>query len=81
MKPGMKREPADVKFRRMMIILAKISGDIAEMKQAMATKDDISLLNRRMDGFAGLLEDSRIRWAVHADVLVRHDARITRLEA
>ena len=45
--------------RRTMIAVAKMTGDIAEMKSAMATKDDISGLNRRMDGFVSRLEARR----------------------
>jgi hypothetical protein len=66
--------------RRTMLYLAQMSGDLVEMKKNMATKDDISALNERMDGFSGLLLDSRQRWAVHADTLKRHDTRLTALE-
>jgi hypothetical protein len=66
--------------RRMMVAVARMAGDIADIKANMATKTDISALNARMDGFSGLLEDSRMRWAVHADTLARHEARIARLE-
>lgn len=66
--------------RRFMIAVAKMTGDMADIKANMATKGDISSLNARMDGFAGLLEDSRRRWAVHADVLARHDERLNKLE-
>ncbi|MFI5344789.1 MAG: hypothetical protein ACHQ51_00290 [Elusimicrobiota bacterium] len=34
----------------------------------------------RMDGFSGLLLDSRQRWAVHADTLTQHHERLTKLE-
>ena len=66
--------------RRMMVAVARMAGDIADIKANMATKTDISALNARMDGFSGLLEDSRMLWAVHADTLARHEARIARLE-
>lgn len=69
--------------RRFMVAVARLTGDMADIKAAMgnmATKGDISALNARMDGFAGLLEDSRRRWAVHSDTLARHDERIGKLE-
>ena len=72
-------------MERTMIAVARMAGDIAEMKQVMATKmatkDDISSLNARMDGFSGLLQDSRLRWAVHSDTLSEHDKRLKKLEA
>lgn len=42
-------------FRRTMVTVAQM-------------KADISALNGRMDGFSGLLLDSRQRWAVHTDI-------------
>lgn len=47
--------------RRMMLAVAQMRGDMADIRANMATKADISALNARMDGFAGLLEDSRRR--------------------
>jgi hypothetical protein len=71
-------------FRRTMVTVAQMKGDMAEMKDYLknnvATKADISALNGRMDGFSGLLLDSRQRWAVHADTLKQHDGRISKLE-
>lgn len=66
--------------RRMMVAVSRMAGDMADIKANMATKSDISGLNARMDGFSGLLEDSRMRWAIHADTLARHETRISRLE-
>lgn len=44
-------------FRRTMIDVADMAGDIAGIKRCLATqvatKDDISMLNERMDKFAG----------------------------
>jgi hypothetical protein len=71
-------------FRRTMINIARMDGNIHEMNRSiatMATKDDISGLNTRMDGFSGLLLDSRQRWAVHADTLTQHNERLTKLES
>ena len=70
---------------RIMVTTAQFAGDLADLKgfimKNMATKDDISALNARMDGFSGLLEDSRYRWAVHSDTLTSHDARLRKLES
>ena len=79
---GVKSEMQDIKamFRRTMINMARMDGNIDEMKRSLATKDDISGLNARMDGFSGLLLDSRQRWAVHADTLTQHHERLTKLE-
>jgi hypothetical protein len=66
-------------FRRTMVTVAQMKGDLADLKDYlkdnMATKADISALNGRMDGFSGLLLDSRQRWAVHADTLNEHRER------
>ncbi len=70
----------DATLNRVMITVAKIDGNMTEMRRDMATKQDISLLNERMDGFSGLLLDSRHRWAVHANTLVEHDERLKALE-
>ncbi len=61
--------------------MADLIGTVAEMKEAMPTKQDISGLNSRMDGFSGLLLDMRHRWAVHADTLAEHDKRLKKLES
>jgi hypothetical protein len=83
---GMKSEMSDLKamFRRTMASVAQLKGEFADLqdylKENMATKGDISALNSRMDGFSGLLLDSRQRWAVHADTLKQHHDRLTKLE-
>jgi predicted nucleic acid-binding Zn-ribbon protein len=82
---GMKSEMTDLKamFRRTMLVVARMEGKIDSIEHgmsSMATKDDISALNARMDGFSGLLLDSRQRWAVHADTLKQHHDRLTKLE-
>jgi hypothetical protein len=66
--------------RRMITTLIRLESKIDGAIEKMATRDDISRLNERMDGFSGLLLDSRQRWSVHADVLQRHDARIADIE-
>jgi cob(I)alamin adenosyltransferase len=83
---AVKTDMADLKgmMRRIMMSVAKLAGEVSDLKdylkENMATKSDISALNKRMDGFSGLLEESRLRWAVHSDTLARHDARLTKLE-
>ena len=71
-------------LNRTMISVAQLVGSMADMRQYlaenMATKQDISHLSSRMDGFSGLLLDSRHRWAVHAETLADHDERIKKLE-
>ncbi len=70
-------------FRRTMVVVARMDGridDIQKSLSALAAKGDISSLNDRMDGFAGLLLDSRQRWAVHPDTLNQHHDRLTKLE-
>ena len=72
------------KLNRTMMTVAQLVGSMADMKQYltdnMATKKDMSDLNSRMDGFSGLLLDSRHRWAVHAETLSAHDERLKKLE-
>jgi len=72
------------KLNRTMITVAQLVGGMADMKQYlsenMATKKDMSDLNSRMDGFSGLLLDSRHRWSIHAETLTQHDERLKTLE-
>lgn len=70
----------NAKLDRTMVTVAQLVGKVGEMDDKISTKADISWLNERMDGFAGLLLDSRHRWAIHADVLVEHDKRLKKLE-
>lgn len=74
----------NTRLKRTMVSVAGLVGDMADMKEYlaenMATKKDMSDLNSRMDGFSGLLLDSRHRWAVHAETLSEHDARLKKLE-
>ncbi|MBI4371519.1 MAG: hypothetical protein HY552_04400 [Elusimicrobia bacterium] len=64
--------------------LQEKQAGLATRKELVAFKDEIL---KRMDGFTALLEDSRTRWAVQSDVLLRHhnlldshDQRLTRIE-
>jgi len=72
------------KLNRTMISVAGLVGEMTELKEYlaenMATKKDMSDLNSRMDGFSGLLLDSRHRWAVHAETLSAHAERLKKLE-
>lgn len=72
------------RLNRTTISVAQLVGDMSDTKrylaENMATKKDMSDLNARMDGFSGLLLDSRHRWAVHAETLADHDARLKKLE-
>jgi hypothetical protein len=83
---AVKSDMTDLKgmMRRTMMSVAKLTGEISDLKdylkENMATKADISALNKRMDCFSGLLEESRLRWAVHSDTLAQHDARLGKLE-
>lgn len=71
----------DATLNRVVGTVANLVGVVADMNADMATRKDISNLNERMDGFAGLLLDSRHRWAVHAETLVKHDERLAKLES
>lgn len=83
---GVKGDMKDLKamVRRTMVQVERLSRDLSELKDFlkvnMATKEDISKLSARMDGFSRLLLDSRPLWAVPADALKRHDDRPTKLE-
>ncbi len=72
------------RLKRTMVSVAGLAGGMSDLKlylaENMATKKDMSDLNARMDGFSGLLLDSRHRWAVHAETLSEHDARLKKLE-
>ena len=71
-------------LRPIQINVARHTGELADIREElkgvrtnMVTRDEF---HSRMDGFAGLAEDSRRRWATHADVLTKHDERLKKLE-
>ena len=77
-----RKDVGDVKsmLRRTMLNVADLTGEVAGIKHRMATKDDISLLNRRMDKFAGLQSDANVNAARNLHRLDDHDDRLDRLE-
>ena len=79
----LKSDVSDLKMvtRRTAVTVTTLAGKMDLIIDRMATKDDISGLNRRMDAFAGMHEDMRYRWAIHAATLSEHDKRLTNLES
>jgi len=67
--------------RNISMALSRLIGDIADMKRSMASKADISMLVKRMDGFADMLHDSRWDWGKQKVRLDEHEKRISTLEA
>jgi uncharacterized phage infection (PIP) family protein YhgE len=67
--------------RNIAVLTAQVIGDMAEMKRNMATRDDISMLVKRMDGFVDILQDSRWDWGKQKVRLDDHEKRISVLEA
>jgi len=80
---SVKSDVGDLKsiVRRIAVTTSALSGKLDALNERIATKADIDGLNRRMDGFAGLQEDMRFRWAIHADTLTEHHRRLTKLES
>ena len=82
---GLKTEMAETKVvvRRLAIQMTKLTSEISEFKTQV--KSDLAVLldtiNRRFDGMAAILEDTRYRHAVHADTLLQHDLRLKKLES
>jgi len=83
---GMRRGMDDLKsmFRRTMVVVANLTGDLGEVKHTLktevATKDDVSLILKRMDGLSGKVDDMRYDWAKHTTRLDDHERRIGRFE-
>lgn len=80
---SLKTDVADIRvvMRNMLGTLVRIEESMRETRAYMfekcVTRDEF---HSRMDGFSAKLEDSRFRWAVHADTLQRHDERLSTLE-
>ena len=81
---GARFDKLDAKVDRTIVTVSQLVGSVYEldrkvsgMEIKMVTRDEF---HSRMDGFAGLAEDSRQRWAVHANTLVEHDKRLKKLE-
>jgi chromosome segregation ATPase len=67
-------------FRRTMIHVANMTGDIADMKRDVATKDDISRITGSIAGLSGKVDDMRLDWARSHDRLNEHEMRLDHLE-
>jgi len=82
----LKSEAADARATTKLIIKtlvrieAKVDDGFAEIATRMATRNDISGLNDRIDGLAGKVDDMNLKWANHRDRLDDHHKRIIRLE-
>lgn len=79
----LKTDVADIRvvMRNMLGALVRIEESLRETRTYVydkcVTRDEF---HSRMDAFSSKLDDSRFRWAVHADTLQRHDERISALE-
>lgn len=71
-------------FRRTMIHVANMTGDIAgirhELATNVATKNDVSMLFDRIDDFAGFRKDSNFNESKNVHRLDEHDDRLKKLE-
>lgn len=66
--------------RRIALTLTRIEGKVDGVKRDMVTRDDFSTLMKRMDGFSGMLQDSRWDWGKQKVRLDEHERRISSLE-
>lgn len=66
--------------RRLAISVAQLNENYSVVSARLDNMPTRSELASHMDRIVGLLEDSRLRWSVHADVLAQHDKRLTKLE-
>lgn len=64
---------------RTMIAVAQMTGDIADIKRNMATKEEVSRLTGQIEGLAHKV-DERLDWAKHQVRTDDHEARLKRLE-
>jgi hypothetical protein len=78
----LKSETADARATSKLIIrtLVRIESKVDEGFSKMATKDDVSIINGKIAGLAGKLEEMKLDWAHHHDRLNAHDKRLSRLE-
>lgn len=74
MRP-IKVDVAELKIvmRRVAMTLADFREEVREGFQLVATKDEVHLLKRSIDGLSGRIDDMRYDWA-------KHDARLADLE-
>lgn len=66
--------------RRLAISVAQLNENYSVVSARLDNMPTRSELASHMDRIVGLLEDSRLRWSVPADVLAQHDKRLTKLE-
>lgn len=80
---GLKKDVSNLTTmaRNTSVALARLIRDISDMKRDMVTKDHYSMLMKRMDGFADMLQDSRWDWGKQKVRLDEHEKRISTLEA
>jgi len=67
--------------RRIIAMLVRLEGKFDDMGERMATKETVDVISRNVDGLAKQFEEFRFRLAVQSDTLVKHDKRLTKLEA
>ena len=80
---GLKADVIDLKVlaRNTAKSVSRLTGDVADMKRDMMTKDHFSLLMKRMDGFADMFQESRWDWGKQKVRLDQHEKRISALES
>jgi chromosome segregation ATPase len=67
-------------FRRTMIHVAQMTGDLSEMTREIATKADISKVTGSIAGLSGKVDDMHWDWATNHDRLNAHEKRLDRLD-
>ena len=67
-------------FRRTMIHVARMTGDMADMKRDAATKEDVSKVVGSIEGLTGKVDDMHLDWAKNHDRLNAHEKRLDRLD-
>lgn len=78
----LKNDVADLRTTARQIVgtLVRMDDKLESVFRRMATKDDVSGLVARMDGFIDQLETGRYDWAKHQVRLENHEKRLARLE-
>ena len=80
---GLKSDVSDLKdiYRGLAKSVARLTGDFVDFKREVMTKNEFSVLMKRMDGFTDILQDSRWDWGKQKVRLDDHEKRISKLEA